>query len=231
MKYEKEELEKLIKEEKMSYEAIGRIYGVTGNAIKKAAVKLGIELERKRKINPNENFSHTGNTKFNKFSDEEFVKIINNSVGWKEICEGFGYSSIVGSYTKDQILERCKSLNITPNLIRNSPILGKTKGELLSDRKNYQSYRSSVRQWAERIYKKENPEGKCAVCGYDKHIEVAHIKAVSDFDNNATLAEINDIHNLIGLCPNHHWEFDNGILDISPYIHRGMEEESISPVS
>ena len=231
MKYEKEELEKLIKEEKMSYEAIGRIYGVTGNAIKKAAVKLGIELERKRKINPNENFSHSGSAKFNKLSDEDFKKAIENSIGWKEICENLGYSSIVNKDSKDKILKRCESLNIKVNLIKLPEVLSRTKGELLSDRKNYQSYRSTVRKLAEKIYKENNPECKCAVCGYDKHIEIAHIKAVSDFDDNTIIAEINNINNLIGLCPNHHWEYDNGILDISPYIHRGMEEKSISPVS
>lgn len=219
MKYEKEELEKLIKEEKMPYEAIGRIYGVTGNAIKKAAVKLGIELERKRKINPNENFSHSGNAKFNKLSDEDFKKAIENSIGWKEICENLGYSSIVNKDSKDKILKRCESLNIKINLIKLPEVLSRTKGELLSDRKNYQSYRSTVRKWAEKIYKENNPECKCKVCGYDKHIEIAHIKAVSDFDDNTTIAEINDINNLIGLCPNHHWEYDNGILDINKYIN------------
>lgn len=224
MKYEKEELEKLINEEKMPYEAIGRIYGVTGAAIKKAAIKLGIELERKRKINPNENFSHFGNTKFDKLSDEDFKEAIENAVGWKEICENLGYNAIVNKDNKDRILKRCESLNIKVNLIRLPEVLSRTKGELLSDRKNYQSYRSTVRKWAEKIYKENNSECKCVICGYDKHIEIAHIKAVSDFDDDATIAEINNINNLIGLCPNHHWEFDNGLLDISPYIHRGMEE-------
>lgn len=35
MKYDKEVLSKLILEEKKSYEEIGRIYGITGNAVKK----------------------------------------------------------------------------------------------------------------------------------------------------------------------------------------------------
>lgn len=72
MKYEKKELEKLIIEEKMSYEAIGRIYGVTGSAIKKAALRLGIKLETRRKVQPTENFSHTGKSKVDKFTDVEF---------------------------------------------------------------------------------------------------------------------------------------------------------------
>lgn len=39
-------------------------------------------------------------------------------------------------------------------------------------------------------------------------------KAVSDFDDSVTIREIDSIDNLIGLCPNHHWEYDNGILKL-----------------
>lgn len=53
---EKDNIEKLIKEG-VSYERIGRQYGVTGASVKKAAKKLGIELEQKRVINPNEHFN------------------------------------------------------------------------------------------------------------------------------------------------------------------------------
>jgi len=53
---EKETIEKLIKEG-VSYERIGRQYDVTGAAVKKAAKKLGIELEYRREINPNEHFN------------------------------------------------------------------------------------------------------------------------------------------------------------------------------
>ena len=47
-------------------------------------------------------------------------------------------------------------------------------------------------------------EYKCFVCGYNNHVEIAHIKAVSDFDKEAELSEINNINNLVALCPNHH---------------------------
>lgn len=53
---EKTNIEKLIKEG-VSYERIGRQYGVTGASVKKAAKKLGIELEQKREINPSEHFN------------------------------------------------------------------------------------------------------------------------------------------------------------------------------
>lgn len=53
---------------------------------------------------------------------------------------------------------------------------------------------------------------KCEVCGYDKHVEVCHRKPVSSFHGGATISEINALDNLVILCPNHHWEFDNGFL-------------------
>lgn len=53
---EKETLEKLIKEG-VPYEKIGKQYGVTGNSVKKAAKKIGIELKQRRDINPNEHFN------------------------------------------------------------------------------------------------------------------------------------------------------------------------------
>ena len=59
---EKQNLEKLIGEG-VSYEFIGRKYGVSGNAVKKAAKKLGIVLEQKRSINPNEHFNKGNKTK------------------------------------------------------------------------------------------------------------------------------------------------------------------------
>lgn len=48
----------------------------------------------------------------------------------------------------------------------------------------------------------------CAVCGYDKHFQVCHIRDCSSFPDSATIAEINALDNLVALCPNHHWEFD-----------------------
>ena len=49
----------------------------------------------------------------------------------------------------------------------------------------------------------------CVKCGYDKHVEVCHIKPIKDFELTAMLSEINSRSNLILLCPNCHWELDN----------------------
>lgn len=48
-KIEKEKLSQMIND-KIPYEKIGRIYNVTGNAVKKAAKRLGIILEQRRNI-------------------------------------------------------------------------------------------------------------------------------------------------------------------------------------
>ena len=60
---EKQNLEKLISEG-VSYECIGRKYDVSGNAVKKAAKNLGIILQQKRSINPNEHFNKGKKTKY-----------------------------------------------------------------------------------------------------------------------------------------------------------------------
>lgn len=56
-KYNKEELEQLILKDNLSYEEIGRKFGVSGNAIKKVAKRFGIKLPIRRKINQNETFN------------------------------------------------------------------------------------------------------------------------------------------------------------------------------
>lgn len=62
-KSEKEKLERFITVEHMPYEEIGRRYGVTGQAVKRAAERLGIILTQRRKINPKEHFNRgTANT-------------------------------------------------------------------------------------------------------------------------------------------------------------------------
>ena len=219
IKYNKSDLEKLIFEDKLSYIAIGKIYGVSCNAIKKAAKKIGISLPNKRRISEKENFKRNKDCLTNKlclvnqFSDDDFIDIINKSKSWKDIKNNFGYNSKLTKNVKHVIKQRCLKLNIQLN-INNNDIMFKTKKELFGNRKNWQSARSTIQKIARKIFKEHNNEFKCLICGYDKHVEIAHIKPVSEFDDNSIISEINDINNLIALCPNHHWEYDNGFLKI-----------------
>ncbi len=47
---------------------------------------------------------------------------------------------------------------------------------------------------------------------------VCHVKKVSDFPLDTQIKVVNAPSNLIGLCPNHHWEFDNGVLSIKELL-------------
>jgi hypothetical protein len=71
--YNKEDLEKLIFEDKLPYEEIGKQYGCSGGNIRKISKKLGIILPQRRKINPNETFNK-GTTK--KVIEDKPIKII-----------------------------------------------------------------------------------------------------------------------------------------------------------
>lgn len=86
----------------------------------------------------------------------------------------------------------------------------KTYGNLMEGTK-YQK-NSRVRQHARKNYFKSDSPNCCIVCGYSKHIDVCHVKDISSFPKDALIKEINDLNNLIGLCKNHHWEFDKNLL-------------------
>lgn len=82
-----------------------------------------------------------------------------------------------------------------------------TYGEATSKRK-YQK-NSRIRSLARNSYKHSHKPQCCIICGYNKHFEVCHVKPISSFPDTATISEINDLDNLIALCPNHHWELDH----------------------
>lgn len=85
----------------------------------------------------------------------------------------------------------------------------KTKGDFVG-RRAYQVY-SQIRALARKNFSKKR---ECSVCGYNKNIHICHIQAICDFSNDTPISVINDPSNLIALCPNHHWELDNGILQL-----------------
>ena len=49
---------------------------------------------------------------------------------------------------------------------------------------------------------------QCEFCGYEKHVEVCHIKQIGLFPEDTLISTINDRSNILILCPNCHWEFD-----------------------
>jgi hypothetical protein len=68
-----------------------------------------------------------------------------------------------------------------------------------------------LRQDARRHYLASCPH-RCIQCGYDKHIEVCHKRRLTSFPLETPISVVNALDNLVGLCRNCHWEFDNGLL-------------------
>lgn len=93
-----------------------------------------------------------------------------------------------------------KSLQIT---------LGKYKEDHKGNKANTYSL---IRYHARKVTK--NREQKCAICGWSEYVEVCHIKDIKNFNDDTIIADINADDNLILLCPNCHWELDNGHLKL-----------------
>jgi predicted restriction endonuclease len=81
-------------------------------------------------------------------------------------------------------------------------------------KRSYQKH-SVIRHYARKQYNLSGRPMSCSICGYDKHVHICHIKAISDFQPHDRLDTINHMSNLVALCPNHHWELDNNLLTIS----------------
>lgn len=66
-----------------------------------------------------------------------------------------------------------------------------------------------------RSWHKNKTKLPCYVCGYDKHVELAHIRPISSFEPTTTLAVVNSAENIVQLCRNCHWEFDHGLISLA----------------
>ena len=96
-----------------------------------------------------------------------------------------------------------------------------TYGELKM-RYKYQK-NTRIRSLARKDYLSSGRPRKCFRCGYDKHFEICHIKAISDHSDSSTISEINQESNTIALCPNCHWELDYGDLTIEEILDNKKE--------
>jgi predicted restriction endonuclease len=72
---------------------------------------------------------------------------------------------------------------------------------------------SRIRQLARQVVK--HLPRKCQVCGYEKHVEIAHKQAISSYATDTPISVVNAPENLLLLCPNCHWEFDHQQLTIA----------------
>lgn len=128
-------------------------------------------------------------------------------------CEiSFNRNKAGDGYRHRRLCGDCLAVSKATSNNRGGATANRTKGDLFKTRKNWQSARSSIQRHARDIYLKSGKPQLCAACGYSRRFQVCHIRDVSDFPDSALVSEINDIANLVALCPNHHAEFDEGEL-------------------
>lgn len=124
----------------------------------------------------------------------------------KRLPEGKCKSCDTAIRKKLTFCKNCRKLNKTRTL-------NQTIGDICK-RKDAGRF-SPIRYHARKIYEELNLIKKCHICGYDKHVEICHIIPIRDFSQDISISIINSKDNLIPLCPNCHWEFDHGLLNIS----------------
>jgi 5-methylcytosine-specific restriction endonuclease McrA len=113
--------------------------------------------------------------------------------------------------TKTKKCKRCDALILSNRTYcdkHKNQIIDYTLSECIYDKHHKSSAFALVRSRA-RSLAKSLGWNSCCKCGYDKHVEIAHIKPISEFPDDTKLSIINNPNNLMPLCPNCHWEFDH----------------------
>lgn len=139
-----------------------------------------------------------------KFCDHSCAATHNNKLVSKAKCVCTKCGKSLHSKSTTLLCRPCSSLSSEST----------TKEELRSRRDGYQSARSAIQKGARTSFSSSKRNKSCVICGYSIHVEICHKKSVSSFSADTNMQTINDNENLIALCRNHHWEFDNGILEI-----------------
>lgn len=118
---------------------------------------------------------------------------------------------------KSKLCRKCRD----KDRIENAPQKNMTLGEYQRDLKhNHPSWKNADARNFARTWNKSLKELPCQNCGYEKHVELCHIKPIKDFSLTTTLGEVNHPDNLLVLCPNCHWEFDNKVLSLKDIKQR-----------
>lgn len=186
----KEELEKLILDEKLSYEEIGRGYGVSGSGIKKKAKKLGIKLPNRRKINPIKTFNKNRKSINGKSKLVERKSTSGNfsEKGDKAVCINCGKEFV---HKKTSLGKYC---SVKCQLDYQSSI--KYKNYL----KNPEKYKGQENmRWVKKHILKEQ-DHKCSICGMEDVWNNKPITFILDHIDGH--ANNNERSNLRLICPN-----------------------------
>lgn len=96
-------------------------------------------------------------------------------------------------------------------------VVNKTLGYYTKDKKYLSGKCQHVRKDARRVLEGSNVEKVCFYCKnheFDEILEVHHIKGVLEFDLDDYISDINDVSNLMWLCPNHHTMLEKELIQL-----------------
>lgn len=139
-----------------------------------------------------------------KYCSRSCSAVISNRISPKRRPEGQCLSCNVSISTVHRFCSKCAPIKPTRDM---------TLQEAVYVRHGRPSAFALVRTRARSIAKRLHMTS-CAFCDYNKHVEIAHIRAISDFSLDTMLSIVNDPDNLIALCRNCHWELDHGLLKV-----------------
>lgn len=161
-----------------------------------------------------------------KYCSRNCAAVVNNAVRPKRLrtSKQWNDCSVCGKQVRGKVHVDCK---IAISLGRS--LEEYTTRASVSDKPPSWKY-SHVRVVA-RSVNKDLRQLPCQVCGYSKHIELAHITPVSSFDPSTPIGVVNHRDNILVLCRNHHWEFDHGILSLDQITKRMDPTPGVEPGS
>lgn len=149
----------------------------------------------------------SSNVRGNVFCSKSCAAIHNNKVYPKKSNPTFCVDC--GKKVRHNITTRCQKCHINSQYFIENMTLEQATIKV-KDNNRY----TKIRQNARRKYLQSNRPKECEHCGYSNHFEICHIKDISEYSKDTLVSDINNLNNLIALCPNHHWELDNNLIKV-----------------
>lgn len=118
-----------------------------------------------------------------------------------------------GNYVKKDSLFCNKCLNKEDRRNKRQKIYNSCIKDYYKDYKGNTKY-SDIRRLARVFMEETKTEKSCKICGFNDYVELCHIKAIKDFDKNSKISDVNNLNNLVYLCPNHHKLLDIGKIKL-----------------
>jgi hypothetical protein len=132
----------------------------------------------------------------------------------KEVaCSYVGCNNIVDFY-RHSFCRQCKDLGRHFGRAHQGKLITEiTIKEYCSKKRSGANRFDNIRHRAKKMFSNLKLE-KCTKCNWPHHVEVCHIKAISKFPEETLVSEVNKKENLVLLCPNCHWLYDNNLLKL-----------------